>query len=451
MNQMVDTAAQAMGDEIAGLKYIDALCVDTNGGLRGKRLPRADFEKLERGRLNLPQAVFALSVKGEALDGGGRGISDGDPDGYCYPVRSTFAPMPWAFQPSAQVLLGMCDSEGTALDIDPRRLLNDVVSRVRALGYTPVVAFELEFYLLQKGAEKSISFRPQPVALRNLAGGTCSQNYGVDVLDDYAEVLETIASYAAAMGVPGRAVSAESGVGQFEINLSHVADPILAADHALLLRQAVKKAADAHGLAATFMAKPFGDQPGSGMHVHMSLLDGQGANAFDPSHAAPQLEHAIAGLQALMPGSLAFLAPNVNAFRRFRPGSFAPVNRSWGYDNRSVALRVPRSEPASSRIEHRVAGADANPLLVMACILAGAIHGMESQLTPTAPATGNNNIEDDPTFPANFAAALLATENDIDLARYFGRNYLHFYSDLKRRELAAFMNEYSEKEYQWFL
>ncbi len=449
VNNAAGTAAPVLGREIIGLKYVDALCVDTNGSLRGKRLPVSDLAKLEKGQLNIPQAIFSLSVRGDTLDGGGRGISDGDPDGYCYPVHSTFAPLPWTSEPSAQVLLAMRDAKGQPVDIDPRRLLNDMVEKIHALGYQPVVAFELEFYLLR--APQAPSHRPEPVMLANAAGGVCSQNYGVDILDAQQPFLETVSRYAAELGLPAGAISAESGIGQFEINLGHVADPALAADHAVLLKQVVKKAAEAHGLSATFMAKPFGDQPGNGMHVHMSLLDRDQQNAFAPGHAKNRLAHAIAGLQALMPGTLAFFAPNINAFRRFQPGSFAPVNRSWGLDNRSVALRIPTGNANATRIEHRVAGADANPLLVMASILAGVLHGLENDLVPSEAATGNNNTVHDPAFPASFLDALDATQGDEVLAGLFGRCYLNFYVDLKRKELAGFLGEYSEKEYQWFL
>lgn len=436
---------------LADLKYIDALCVDTNGKLRGKRMPIVEVEKLEKGHLNIPQAIFSLSVNGEALDGGGRGISDGDPDGYCYPVKSTFASVPWSKERTGQVLVGMRDANGLAVDIDPRQVLSVAATRLERLGYWPIVAFELEFFLLKRDATIDEANPPRPVSTKNLANGIYGQSYGMDALTQHEGLLETISEYARAMSVPTRSISAESGVGQFEINLSHVPDPMLAADHAVLLRQIVKKAAAKHDLEATFMAKPFADQPGSGMHVHISLLDDNHQNVFHPRAGKSLLEQAIAGLQSLMPGCMSFFAPNVNSFRRFVPGNFVPVNRSWGYDNRSVALRIPTGDPNNTRIEHRVAGADANPLLVMASILAGLAHGIKNNLVPDAPVRGNNSAANDGALPLNFISALSLTEQDEGLAECFGGPYLRFYADLKRRELARFLNGYSLREYQWFL
>jgi glutamine synthetase len=446
----MDTLRDAIAD-IENLQFVDALCVDTNGKLRGKRLTRSDVEKLSKGSLNIPQALFSLAVNGVALDGGGRGISDGDPDGYCYPVVNTFSPIPWADVSGGQVLIGMKDAEGAPIDIDPRHMLENLVDALGELGFRTTVAFELEFYLLESAAV-AVNFVPTPVSARNAAGGYYGQNYGIDALDKYHTVLKTITDYASAMSVPTRAISSESGIGQFEVNLCHVSSPVLAADHAVLLRQLIKKAAQKHGYEATFMAKPFADQPGSGMHVHIAITDYEGNNLFDSARdGTALLTQCIAGLHALMPPCMPFFAPNINAFRRFVPGSFVPVNRSWGYDNRSVAMRIPLGDPRNTRIEHRVSGADANPILVISAILAGIIHGIANKMRAEPAVTGNYNERTDSAFPADFGAALGMLETNAEIRLYFGQFYPAFFADLKRKEVAEFQKEYSEAEYQWYL
>jgi glutamine synthetase len=256
-----------------------------------------------------------------------------------------------------------------------------------------------------------------------------------------------------AQGVPAGAATAEYGGAQFEVNLGHLDDPVLACDHAMMLRRIVKGVAARHGLEATFMSKPFADQSGSGLHVHASLVDDQGQNVFDETTPDGDrlLGHAIAGLQATTYDAMAFFAPNINAYRRFAANQFVPVNTSWGINNRSVSFRVPMGGGRARRIEHRIAGADANPYLVMAAMLAGFHHGLANKLTPTQPSTGNAGEEADPDMPLRLWSALDRLEGSSLMATYFGPRYPSAYAAIKRSEFEAFMAEVLPREYDWYL
>jgi glutamine synthetase len=263
-----------------------------------------------------------------------------------------------------------------------------------------VVASELEFYLVdpaRDGAGRVSPARP----LRSGRASEAPRVLAFDKLDEWCAVLAEIDAACQAQGVPAGAATAEYGGAQFEVNLGHLPDPVAAADHALLLRRIVKGVANRHGLEATFMSKPFAEQSGSGLHIHLSLVDGAGRNVFDerlPGGDA-MLGHARAGLQATTHDAMAIFAPNLNAYRRFAPDQFVPVNTSWGFNNRSVSFRVPAGGGAARRIEHRIAGAEANPYLVMAAVLAGVHHGVSRRLEPSPPSTGNAGEAADPEMP----------------------------------------------------
>ncbi len=256
-----------------------------------------------------------------------------------------------------------------------------------------------------------------------------------------------------AQGVPSGAITAEYAPGQFEINLLHIDDALLAADRCVMFKRAVKGVARRHGVQATFMAKPYLAEAGSGMHLHISLCDAEGRNVFDggAAPASRTLEQAIAGILDILPDSMAFLAPNVNSFRRYRPNIFVPVRRSWGYENRSVALRVPLGPGAARRIEHRVAGADANPYLVLATALAGIHHGIAEKLDPPPPWEGNAGETRDSDLPLRQRPALSRLRESKVLATYFGADYPGAYVACKTAELDSFENHVSAQEYAWYL
>ncbi len=272
-------------------------------------------------------------------------------------------------------------------------------------------------------------------------------------VDAYADLLEEVREACAVQDVPTGAMSAEYAPGQFEINLQHLDDPLLAADHCVMFKRIVKGVARRHGLQATFMAKPYAEQTGSGLHLHTSLLDEGGTNVFDggAEPASDTLRHALGGILDHMPDAMGIYAPNVNSYRRFKPNLFVAVRRSWDFENRSVALRIPLGDGAARRIEHRMAGADANPYLVLAALLAGLHHGIANEIDPGPPSEGNAGEAYDPGLPFRPRRAFerLAEPNGLD--PYFGREYLDVYAACKLAELDSFEAEISPAEYRWYL
>jgi glutamine synthetase len=435
------------------VETVDAIFADLSGVIRGKRYPIADLPKLYRDGIALPGSAFLLDALGENHDPLGRGFSDGDPDVVAWPIPGTLVPVPWAERPRAQVLLNFRDGDGGPYAFDPRNVLAATAECFAPLGLAPVVAFELEFYLIDP--ERTAAGAPQPpVSPVTGERDSATQVYGMADVDAYAPLLEDIVACCQRQGVPSQAITAEYAPGQFEINLGHVPDPLRAADHCVMFQRAVRHVARRHGLQATFMAKPYPDEVGSGMHLHVSLVDGAGRNVFDggPDHpVGAKLEHAMAGILETLPEAMAFLAPNHNAYRRFQPMTFVPLQRSWGLENRSVTLRVPLGAPEARRIEHRMAGADANPYLALATALAGIHHGLTHELAPGAPFAGNAGERYDPGVPWRPRRALEALAAGQVLRGYFGGTYVDAYVACKSAEMDKFESEITEAEYRWFL
>jgi glutamine synthetase len=434
-------------------RFVDAVLSDLCGTAIGKRVPARDAAKLWSSGVAFCAGITTLDALGNCWDVNGIGFSDGDPDATCYPVPGTLVPVPWAEVPTAQVQIAPAPPEDAPYWwFDPRAILQSVVARFARLGLAPVVANELEFYFVDPRRDAAGRIGPATPARRGRAP-EAARVLAFDKLDEQARLREEIDAACIAQGVPAGAATAEYGGAQFEVNLGHVADPVLACDHALMLRRIVKGVASRHGLEATFMSKPFADQSGSGLHIHASLVNDAGVNVFDETlpDGDRLLGHAIAGLQATTHDAMAFFAPNINAYRRFEPNQFVPVNTSWGFNNRSVSFRVPMGGGRARRIEHRIAGADANPYLVMAAMLAGVHHGLANRLTPTPPSTGNAGEQADPAMPLRLWTALDRLEGSTLMAEYFGPDYPAAYAAIKRSEFEAFMAEVLPREYDWYL
>ncbi|MDH3716130.1 MAG: glutamine synthetase family protein, partial [Gammaproteobacteria bacterium] len=340
-------------------RYIDALYTDLCGIVRGKRLPIALAGKLFEGGVATPGSVFLLAVTGQSHDPLGMGFSDGDPDQLGFALPGTVQPVPWASQPTAQAMLTFRDASGTPFYYEPRNVLVRVLQRFAELELKPVVAFELEFYLLDQERREGL---PQPP--RAPASGLrphSTQVYGLNELDEFTDFLAAVDTACEQQNVTCQASSSENAPGQFEINLHHRPDALGAADDCALFKRAVQGVARHYGYRATFMAKPFPQHSGNGMHVHISLLNEQGENVFDGGGASGSedsisatLHAALGGVLKIMPEAMGIWAPNMNAFRRFQPMSYVPVTPSWGFENRSVALRIPIGGGAARRMEFRV-------------------------------------------------------------------------------------------------
>lgn len=433
-------------------RFMDVFAPDINGIPRGKRIQSDEFEKVFSGGSNYCAASTLMNMRGEAPENVKYGAHDGDPDIRSIAVPDSLAPVPWASLPTAQCLLELCEFDGRPYTFDPRNVLKKSLSALQELGLRPVVATELEFYLVDYDGD---TFVPR---LPKIAGSDWEQ-VGIqfasfDDLDDVEPFLVDLDAFCTIQNIPAGAALSEYSPGQFEVNLNHTDDPVLACDHALLLKRAVKAAAKKNGLAATFMAKPFAEHAGSGLHLHISLLDEKGKNVFSgvaEDDFSNTLRFAIGGMRAAMPESMAVFAPNANSYRRYAPGWYVPANPNWGPNHRDLALRIPVSSQENRRVEHRVSGADANPYLVAAAIFAGMHHGITEQLDPGPMTEEKAEVEYQVTLPVRWPKALDAFEGGAILPRYFGEEYHRVYGVVKREESDLFHSEITDRDYEWYL
>ncbi|PMR78829.1 glutamine synthetase family protein [Billgrantia endophytica] len=434
---------------------IDLLISDLNGVMRGKRIPSTNLGKVCRDGVNLPASVFALDINGNTIEETGLGLAIGDSDRVCRPLHGSLMPVPWLRKGrQAQLLMTMVEADETPFFADPRQVLKRVLNRFQEAGLTPVVAVELEFYLVDRARTAGGLIQP-PCSPCSGERATQSQLYSIQELDEYADFLDDTQSAARVQNLPLDTALKECAPGQFEINLMHCDNALEACDSAVLLKRLIKGVALTHGFEATFMAKPYGLEAGNGTHVHVSLLDDAGKNVFASEDGGPlgssTLQHAIAGLLELMPASMAICAPNLNSYRRFQPGLYVPMAPTWGFDNRSVALRVPSGPDASRRIEHRVAGADANPYLLLATLLAGIDHGIQQRLTPPPPVMGNAYDQFPPSLTNSWQQALDMLEANAVLGEALGHDFMRVFIANRRAERAQAMREVSQLEYGWYL
>lgn len=420
------------------VRFFDAFVNDLNTVERGKRIDRAGIAGVFARGMPLPGSMFALDIIGGTVEATGLGFSDGDADRPCLPIPGTLVPIPWA-PDVAQVQLAMHEQDGKRFFGDPRFVLERLVDVFRARGLTPVVAIEYEFYLVD--AQRDARGLPQPPTgpLRRRREFRTQINSMTD-LNEYSELLVAIDDACRAQNVPATSALAEYGPGQYEVNLAHAPDALRVCDEALRFKRIVKSVARAHGCEATFLAKPYAEMAGSGLHVHVSVLDDQGRNIFaaaSPHESAP-LRHAIAGTLASLADGMALCAPGPNSYRRFRPEAYVPLHPTWSINNRGSAVRVPASDPANLRIEHRLAGADANPYLVTAWVLAGIHEGLMRKLEPPPVTTGNAYEQPGEPLPLHWNAAIERFAASDFAARHLGAEFTNLFAIVKRAECEEF-------------
>lgn len=430
---------------------VDLIFTNMCGVPRGKRLRAHEVLAVyENGRF-LPGSVLVVDITGRDTEETGLVWEDGDADRIVRPVAGTLVPAPWLGPDAAQFLTSFYELDGTPNDLDPRHVLGQVISRLAADGLTPVAAVELEFYLLDISG-------PRPDAASGPVTGHRSKDiqvYGLREMEDFKPFFDDLYAACDAQGLPLESGISEYAAGQFEFTLRHKADALQAADDAVMYKRLVKGVAVRHGMEATFMAKPFGDRAGSGMHLHVSMNDEAGKNAFasEAPDGTPMLRHGIGGMKAALADSMAIFAPNANSYRRFRANSYAPVASTWGVNNRTVSLRVPAGAPPTRHVEHRVAGADANPYLALAAVLGAMHHGISSQIDP-GPAVVGNGYEAagaDTRLPNNWAAAIDALRDSALMRTILGDRFVSHYSTVKSVEMANFMGEVTSLDYDWYL
>jgi len=440
-------------ESYSDLKSIDLLITDLNGVLRGKRIQPNILEKVFTDGICLPASVFALDITGDTIEETGLGVEQGDSDRVCHPISGTLTKAPWYNKPMGQVLMTMYESDEEPFFADPRQVLKRIYGQLKELGITPVVAVELEFYLLDNRRDRKKNPQP-PISPITGKRDLNTQVYSVDDLDDYGEFLEKIAKGAQLLRIPADTALAEYAPGQFEINLKHEPNPLSACDNAVLLKRLIKGVAREMGMIASFMAKPYAQQAGSGTHIHISLLNRNGKNVFSDQKnetGSKKLHYAIVGLIKSMKESMAIFCPNANSYRRFQPDLYVPMAPTWGLDNRTVAIRIPTAPEKDKRIEHRVSGADANPYLVMASLLSGIHYGMTNKVKPPNISTGDAIAKHKPSLPMTWVESLNAFSKSKILKEYFGKEFCHVYYETKHKELQKFNSLVTPLELDWYL
>ncbi|WP_457978904.1 glutamine synthetase family protein [Ectopseudomonas composti] len=434
------------------VRSIELMLIDANGIPRGKLLHRDELLAIYENGRPLPSSILSLTIQGEDVEASGLVWEVADADCWTYPLPGSLTLQPWRNVPTGQLQVSMHPTQGLpATPGDPRHVLVRTIDALKADGYHPVMAVELEFYLLDK--QRDANGCPQPAVQMNGVRPQAPQVYGVYELEQMQPFLDDLYAACEAQGLPVRTAISEYAPGQLELTLEHRFDALQAIDEGVRYKRLVKGVANKHGLQACFMAKPFGDLAGSGMHMHVSLADPDGNNlmASEDPHGTPLLKHAIGGMMATLNDALAIFCPNANSFRRFQANSYAPLAKSWGVNNRTVSFRVPGGPAKSRHVEHRICGADANPYLAAAAILSGIRHGIKNQIDPGEEIIGNGYEQARETLPTDWLTALRNLENSSWAREALGEDFLKVFLAIKWAEYRQFMGEVGEQDWRWYL
>lgn len=435
--------------EFRGIEDIECMTPDQAGVARGKMMPSSKFTS--NTSLALPSAPFMMTISGDyPEDGKGFEYPEDDGDLKLVPDLSTLCRVPWEDDATAQVICDLVHQDGRLVEFTPRNVLRRVLAAYEARGLRAVVAPEIEFYLVRKNPDPDYPLSP-PVGRsgRPIAGGS---GYSIAGVNEYDELIDDIYHFSEAQGLEIDTLIHEEGAGQLEINLRH-GDPILLADQVFLFKRTIREAAMKHDVYATFMAKPIQGQPGSAMHIHQSIIDKKtGKNVFSNADGSETdaFFHFIGGMQKHVPNALVMFAPYVNSYRRLTQAASAPVNNKWGYDNRTTAFRVPRSDPAARRVENRIPSSDANPYLALAGSLACGLLGMINSEKPE-PAVLTTANEDEIDLPRGLLEAVDLFEGDEALREILGGTFVATYTAIKRAEFETYMEVISPWEREFLL
>ncbi len=412
------------------IEDVEAIVPDMAGAARGKVVPAAKFGK---GDMKMPEGVFAQTISGDY-------VSDPDNvedrDMWLIPDPETLRPVPWAADPAAAVFLDCYHRDGTPVKKSPRNVLRNVLSLYEAKGWIPVVAPEVEFYLLSPHSDPNEDAEPPEGRLGWTEGA--NQPYSIDTMNDFDAFINQVYEYCEAQRINIDTISQEMGPAQFELNFLH-GDALELADQVFLFKRTVREAAINHKMHATFLAKPMAEDAGSALHIHQSIVDRKGRNVFSDEKGEPtELFYGfLGGLQKYMNEALLIFAPYVNSYRRLASPWSSPVNLAWAIDNRTVGLRVPDSPPEARRIENRLAGSDVNPYLVIAASLACGYLGMVEKLQPTAPTEGSA-YGDDHSLHRHIFSAIEAMRGSTSMRSMLGESFVDLYVLLKDDEYREF-------------
>jgi len=428
---------------------VECLVPDISGVARGKILPTSKFLKSQTDNsLRLPESIFSQTVTGEFVDSE---VTDPtEPDVVLKPDPDTLSLVPWYDDPTAQVINDCVYRDGRPVPIAPRQVLRRVIDLYAARGWKAIVAPELEFYLCAKNVDPDYPLQP-PIG-RSGRAETGSQSYGIDAVNEFDPIFEDVYQYCEAQELDVDTLIHEAGRAQCEINFNH-ADPMSMADQAFMFKRTVRQAAMRHGVYATFMAKPYSDEPGSAMHLHQSVVDIKtGRNLFSDENGndTPLFLAHIAGLQKHLAAAMPLIAPNVNSYRRLTRFMSAPINLHWARENRTAGLRVPESGPEARRVENRVPGADANPYLVIAASLACGYIGMVNELEPSDPIAGSAYSRKF-ALPRYLPDALNKLKGAAELSEVLGEEFVTLLMEVKQAEHDAYQQVISAWEREHLL
>lgn len=417
------------------ISEVEVLVPDMVGNARGKFIPTDQF--LNGGLPRLPESILAQSVTGEYSAQHWDFVEPTDADMVLKPDASTLRPVPWARKPTAQIVHDCYTMDDKPHPLSTRNALRRVLELYEAEGWRPVIAPEMEFYLLKRNVDSRDPLAP-PVG-RSGRAETAPQSYSIDAVSEFTDFVEELYAHTTAQSLDADTLIHENGAAQMEINFLH-GDPLALADQVFAFKRTVRETAHQHGIYATFMAKPMEKEPGSAMHIHQSIVRvDDGSNIFVDSAGQhnPALNAYIAGLQRFTPDLISLYAPNVNSYRRLAPDISAPINLNWGYDNRMAAFRVPHSNAAATRVENRFPGADANPYLAIAATLASGYLGMKLGLTASEPLLDGGD-EETVVVARTLEEGLRDLLATPELVEIFGELFLRAYAAVKLNEFEEF-------------
>jgi glutamine synthetase len=448
MSDWMDKIPEAAHEFIGSRRLDEVECIvaDIAGVARGKAMPASKFA--HQDRFFLPNSIFLQTITGEWADNPSGAFTE--PDMILTPDFSTASAAPWTADVTLQVIHDVFDQAGKPVPIAPRNVLKRIVGLYEAQGWRPVIAPEMEFFLVARNIDPNMPIIP-PMG-RSGRRAAAKQAYSMSAVDEYGKVIDDIYDFAEAQGLEIDGILQEGGAGQVEINLNH-GDPVVLADQIFYFKRLIREAALRHDCFATFMAKPIEGEPGSAMHIHHSVLDiATGANIFssvDGGETAAFM-HFIAGMQNHLPAVIALLAPYVNSYRRYVPDFAAPINLEWGRDNRTTGLRIPISGPAARRVENRLAGMDCNPYLGLAASLACGYLGLMEKKFPRAECTGDAYMGED-ELPYNLGDALDLMSESAAIRETLGDEFCNVYESVKRNEYKEFLQVISPWEREHLL
>lgn len=448
MSNWTDKLPETAREWIAGRRIDEVECIigDIAGVARGKAMPASKFAT--QTSYFLPNSIFLQTITGEWADNPTSAFTE--PDMILVPDFSTAAAAPWTADVTLQIIHDAQDQAGVPVPTAPRNVLRKIVELYNKEGWQPIVAPEMEFFLVARNTDPNMPIIPPMGRSGRRAAG--KQAYSMSAVDEYGKVIDDIYDFAEAQGLEIDGILQEGGAGQVEINLAH-GDPVRLADEIFFFKRLIREAALRHDCFATFMAKPIEGEPGSAMHIHHSVVDMKtGKNIFSDNAGAetPAFLHFIAGMQAHLPGAVALLAPYVNSYRRYVPDFAAPINLEWGRDNRTTGLRVPISGPEARRLENRLAGMDCNPYLGIAASLACGYLGLKEGKLPKPECTGDAYMSET-DLPYNLGDALDLLEEDSALRDVLGDEFCSVYDSVKRNEYKEFLQVISPWEREHLL